>query len=288
MKPFYASFFFLFLTATPGLQAWGLPVGGQGTSKTAKQTPSTETASKAKSFPVRPKAIARESKPLAAVAAKRRVSIPEAAIQLRKPSLLEQARTLTQQEILVRFDVDLDGRLNAKEASAARLETEKRKGLKAGLLKRFDDNKNKRLDAAEMSRARAEFAADRRKLTLAKYDRNHNGLLDPVERKCLQTDYERDLALVKLQRRFDSNHDNVLDAKEAAKLQRYKAEQKRKGLDPLRPDKIPAKAPAGIQDSPTAKPSSKTRKSAKPKSSTKVKATSNKQRGDLERSPTKG
>ncbi|MDF1837820.1 MAG: hypothetical protein P1V35_08130, partial [Planctomycetota bacterium] len=162
MKPLYASFLFLFLTATPGLQAWGLPTGGQVPSKTANsaQNPAKKTA---KRLPAKTKRTVRASKPVAAAVSPRRVSIREAAIQLRKPSLLEQARTLTQQEVLARFDGDLDGRLNAREASAARLETEKRKGLKAGLLKRFDDNKNNRLDAAEMSRARAEFAANRRK-----------------------------------------------------------------------------------------------------------------------------
>ncbi|MFT4648100.1 MAG: hypothetical protein ACI9X4_001319 [Glaciecola sp.] len=229
----YATTFVFALLISPGAQAWGLETLGHtgieqsssASSRTAARAKTTSrtkvparAVTKVRSSPQRVVSFIGQS---AQSVSGEPIAIMEASIQLRVPSLLEQARTLTPGEILARFDTDLDGKLNPKEASVARRETAIRKGLKAGLLKRFDDNDNARLDAAEMSRARAEFAANRRKKMLGKYDSNRNGLLDPAERKCLQTDRQRAETRLNLQRRFDLNHDNLLDSSEAAALKSF-------------------------------------------------------------------
>jgi hypothetical protein len=219
----YVTTFIFSLLVSPGAQAWGLDTlihsGVEQLPSASNQIPA-RVVIKVRSGPKR--AVSSIAQSVKSVSGEP-PAIKEASIQLRGTSLLEQARTLTQSEILARFDTDMDGKLNPKEASAARRETELRKGLKAGLLKRFDDNDNARLDAAEMSRARAEFAANRRNKILGKYDSNRNGLLDPAERKCLQTDRQRAAKRLDLKRRFDLNHDNILDSSEAAALESFKA-----------------------------------------------------------------
>ena len=215
MKPLYASALTLLILATPGLEARGFTVQSPDKTKSVNAKSGTAKTASARNA-------IQNRRGLTGNAAQPRTGVRTASIQLSRPSLLEQARTLTREEVLARFDQDLDGKLNAKEASAARKESHSREAIKADLLKRFDDNKNGRLDAAEMSRARAEFAATRRAKVLNKYDANHNGLLDPKERKRLQEDRQRESARIKLQKRFDLNHDNQLDALEAAALEHYK------------------------------------------------------------------
>jgi Ca2+-binding EF-hand superfamily protein len=121
-----------------------------------------------------------------------------------------------------------------------------------GDLKRFDTNKDGKLDDAEIAaikpptgkgKAASAGVAD----FFAKYDRNHNGVIDTDEKAAIRKDYAAnpDGPLKK----FDKNNDGKLDDEELAALRLPTADKKagkagKTGKAPDKADKAGGTAPA--------------------------------------------
>ena len=133
-------------------------------------------------------------------------------------TVLDRARRLSPAEVLVRFDRNQDGSLDAIEAKHVRAESQAREARMEALTQRFDDNQNGRLDAAEMSRARTGSNVKRRKNILRRYDMNGNGVLDPHERQRVTEDRAKAQGLTLLVPRFDQNGNRELEAAERRSL----------------------------------------------------------------------
>ena len=88
------------------------------------------------------------------------------------------------QYVMQKYDLNHDGKLDKKEAAAAKKGLQ---ALRAAMLKKYDVNRDGKLDKEEERKARTDLLTRLAKSFKA-HDLNGNGILDPKERATLQAD----------------------------------------------------------------------------------------------------
>ena len=133
------------------------------------------------------------------------------------PSHAPAKKTLSDEEMLKRFDTNHDGKLDEDETAAAH----------EAMLKEMMDRQNPAAVSPNMAGGQR-F----RQQMLARFDKNHDGQLDDGERaemqKYLQAQGLTPTGAVReeLIKRFDKNGDSRLDAEETAALQKFLQERR--------------------------------------------------------------